>query len=212
MWQLYLLNFSQFKLNQWLKPRTSLSATVLAAEWQTRQNVNNLSVVGILCAVTLRSFDAWELGLFQLCCDIPIKALLRLQKLWLFSDVLKQTNKQIKKNTPNQPNKKPGGLKSDWKGCIREKSGWLWSRLVRKKCKQDCPNISASAVEAAAGNAQNKHIATTIGSLRDLLLAPADVSENQINLWLLCVTTFQLLCATTQEIQSKRWFLTDLKQ
>lgn len=53
---------------------------------------------------------------------------------------------------------------------------------MRKKCKQDCPNISASAAEAVAGNAQNKHIATTIGNLRDLLLAPADVSENQINL------------------------------
>lgn len=51
-----------------------------------------------------------------------------------------------------------------------------------KKCKQDCPGISASAAEAAAGNALSKHVATTIGNLHDLLLAPADVSENQINL------------------------------
>lgn len=120
-------------------------------------------------------------------------------------------NKQIKNNTPKQPNKKPGCLKSGWKGCVREKSGQLWSRLMRKKCKQDCPNISASAAEAVAGNAQNKHIATTIGNLCDLLLAPADVSENQINLWLLWVMTFQLLSATTQETALKRCFLTDLK-
>ena len=65
-----------------------------------------------------------------------------------------------------------------------------------KKGKQDCLTISASAAGAAAGNALSKHTAT-IGNLHDLLLAPADTSENQINLWLLPVTAFQLLCVTT---------------
>lgn len=50
-----------------------------------------------------------------------------------------------------------------------------------EKYKQDCPNNSTSAVETA-GNALSIHIATTIGSLQDLLLAPAELSENQINL------------------------------
>jgi len=85
-----------------------------------------------------------------------------------FSDVLGKT-----------PNTKQ--IKSDRKGCIREKSVWLWSGLMGKKGKQDCLTISASAAGAAAGNALSKHTAT-IGNLHDLLLAPADTSENQINL------------------------------
>lgn len=64
--------------------------------------------------------------------------------------------------------------------------------------QQDCLNISASAAKAVAtGNVLSKHSATTIGNLHDLLLTPADISENQINLWLLWVMVFQLLCVTT---------------
>lgn len=66
-----------------------------------------------------------------------------------------------------------------------------------EKCKQDYPNISASAAKAAAGNALSKHTATTTGYLHNLLLVPADVSENQINLRLLWLMVFQLLCATS---------------
>lgn len=79
----------------------------------------------------------------------------------------------------------------------RGKSVQFWNELMGKKFKQDCLNISASAAKAATGNVLSKHSATTIGNLHDLLLTPADISENHINLWLVWVMVFQLLCVTT---------------
>lgn len=48
-------------------------------------------------------------------------------------------------------------------------------QLIREKCKQDYVNIAASAADTAAGKVPNKHVATTIGNLHGLLVAPAEL-------------------------------------